>query len=100
MGLQEERQMKANILRKEFLEADVNHLEYLSKNRLFGILDLKVKHSMSNQHREQELEWDNISFFMNNFVNSVILFQIQMGKQFDREVGDQLFERMNKDYSG
>jgi len=40
--------MKANILRKEFLEADVNHLEYLSKNRLFGILDLKVKHSMSN----------------------------------------------------
>jgi len=35
--------MKANILRKEFLEADISHLEFLSKQRLLSVLDLKVK---------------------------------------------------------
>ena len=33
---------KANILRKEFLELDLNHDEFLTKEELFESLDKKV----------------------------------------------------------
>ena len=55
---------KTNILRKEFLEQEVNHDELVTLNQLFSVLDRKAR------------------------------------KQFDRDVGNQLYEQMSSDHNG
>ena len=55
---------RTNILRKEFLESDINYDELITLNQLYAVLDDKGK------------------------------------KKFDRDVGQQLYDRMNHDYNG
>ncbi|CAK59302.1 unnamed protein product (macronuclear) [Paramecium tetraurelia] len=54
---------KANVLRKEFLEIEINHDELLSIEQFYRCLDKKLR------------------------------------RQFDRELGDQLYQRMNKSFN-
>ncbi|CAD8104814.1 unnamed protein product [Paramecium sonneborni] len=54
---------KANLLRKEFLEIEINHDELLSIEQFYRCLDKKLR------------------------------------RQFDRELGDQLYQRMNKSFN-
>ena len=55
---------KTNMLRKEFLESDINYDEFITLQQLYAVLDDKSK------------------------------------KRFDRDVGQQLYDRMNHDYDG
>lgn len=72
---------KVLALRKEFLELDVNHLESVSKEELFDLIDRKVI--------------EDIKLYIN-----ILTSYFQTGTSFDREIAEQLSERMQKDYLG